>query len=138
MFGLPVGMYSYNFGKCVAFVTNKVMPTCIYNAQQCISTLCTPTISLISSFELWPYNVYNAPNLNNSHFRSLTSSFTLFHSDQFSHPYSSATPAFTLYNFNHGQVSYDVMLEHVTKFCRKSRGVKILERQGFMLIELML
>jgi len=132
MFDLPVGMYSYNFEKCLSFVTNKryahlylqcttvCMPTCIYSAQQFISTVCMPTIPLISSLNLWPYNVYHAPDLNDCHFRSLTCSFIQSQYDEFSHPYSSASSAVILCNFNNGSVSFDELSENATKFCRKS------------------
>ena len=98
----------------------KVMPTCIYNTQQFISTMCTPKIILISSFNLWPYNVYHAPDLNDSHFRSLISSFIHSQYDQFSHPYSSASSTVILCNVNNSSVSFDALSENATKFCRKS------------------
>ena len=75
---------------CPSLLT-KVMPTCIYSAQKFVSTVCTATISHTSSFNLWPYNVYLTHNLNDPHFRSLTSSFIQSQYDQFSHPYSSAS-----------------------------------------------
>ena len=52
---------------CHSLLT-KVMPTCIYNAKQFISTVCTRTIYLIYSFHLWPNNAYHTPDLNSSHF----------------------------------------------------------------------